>query len=396
AEPPPAAAIGIDATDEDAESEDADDDDDDVAPATPAPPMGVTAQGPVSAKEGYADPLYASIPPGERGKRRSKAIWVFGALIALLLVVVAGGAIHGQLKERGPGETDSGAVVHVDRSAEVRAPDPGHRQPPATNGDADATPEDVQSEEVEPTPGEPEIEEETPAVEPPIPVELSLEERRREEEAREQRRREREERRKEREERERREREEREREDAAAAAGTDDDGGDPWSTGIPGTTVAPPADPTNPWATGTPGNASGQLTISSTPVGASFTIDGQSSGSTPLTVTVDYGVHVLRVEKVGYVAQERRVDVNAGRLFQDFSLQPLAAKSKLTVFTHPEAGATLFVDGAQRGATPVTIEISPGIHTLRVVLDGFPVREETIDLSDLQPGEVRRRTIDMQ
>jgi hypothetical protein len=378
------------------ESEEEEEDDDDAAPVTPAPPMGVTAQGPVSAKEGYVDPLYASIPPGERGKRRSKAIWIFGALIALLFVVVAGWAVRGQLKNRDPGEPDGGPAVHVDRSVGDRAPTPGDRPPPATNGVADATPGDVEPEDAEPTPAEPEIEEETPPVEPPIAEELSPEERRREEEARAQRHREREERRKEREERERREREEREREDAAAAAATDDDGGDPWSTGTPGTTVAPPGDPSNPWATGTPGNASGQLTISSTPIGASFTIDGQSRGSTPLTVTVDYGVHVLRVEKDGYVAQERRVDVNAGRLFQDFSLKPVAAKGKLTVFTHPEAGATLFVDGVQRGATPVTIEIAPGVHTLRVSLDGFPVREETIDLSDLQPGEVRRRTIDMQ
>jgi hypothetical protein len=387
-------------TEPEAEAEPEDEDEDAmVAPVTPAPPMGVTAQGPVSAKEGYVDPLYASIPPGERGQRRSKAIWLFGALVALLLVVVAGWAVKGQLDKRGQREPTPGPVVEVDRSDEDRAPNPDHRPPPADNGHADATPEDEDSgdqEEGEPTPGEPEIEEEPPAVEAPIDEEMSPEERRREEEAREQRRKDREERRKVREERQRLEREAQEREDAAAAAASDDDGGDPWATGTPGSTVAPPADPANPWATGTPGNASGQLTISSTPVGAAFTIDGQSRGSTPLTVTVDYGVHVLRVEKDGYVSQERRVDVNAGRLFQDFSLKPVAAKGKLTVFTHPEAGATLFVDGVQRGSTPVTIEISPGVHTLRVVLDGFPVREETIDLSDLQPGEVRRRTIDMQ
>ena len=44
---------------------------------------------------------------------------------------------------------------------------------------------------------------------------------------------------------------------------------------------------------------------------------------------------------------------------------------KLTVFTNPEPGATLFVDGVRKGKTPVTIDITRGKHQLRVELEGL-------------------------
>ena len=59
-------------------------------------------------------------------------------------------------------------------------------------------------------------------------------------------------------------------------------------------------------------------------------------------------------------------------------------------------GAKLFVDGVLKGTTPVTVDVARGSHTLRVELDGFPTKTETIDLSDLQSGETRRRVIALQ
>jgi len=381
--------------------------DDEAAAVPPAPPVadsgptahaprGVTAQGPVSAKETYLDPLYASIPPGERGKRRSKAIWIFGAIAALLLLGVAGWFGIAQLSKR---VSASGPAVsaEVDHSPEDRAPNPDHDRPPRDTGHADArAPDDRGEPEDEATPEEVTPEDEvTPEEVTPDPDETEAErlrrERReeREKEAREERRKAREEER----EREARERAERE---AAEAAGATTPTGDPWSTGSPGTTTTSPSDPADPWSTGTPGNATGRLTVTSTPGGANFSIDGQHRGVTPLTVDVEYGSHRLKVEKPGFTPQERQFDVAAAKVLQDFSLKSSEPeKGKLTVYSNP-TGATLFVDGVQRGKTPLTLEMTPGVHTLRVQMDGFPPREETIDLTDLQPGEIRRRTIELQ
>jgi hypothetical protein len=52
------------------------------------------------------------------------------------------------------------------------------------------------------------------------------------------------------------------------------------------------------------------------------------------------------------------------------SLAIIAAGS-LSVTTTP-AGATVFIDGVQRGLSPVTIpDLSPGTHALRVVMNGY-------------------------
>lgn len=358
----------------------------------PAAPRGVTAQGPVSAKETYLDPLYASIPPGERGERRSKAIWVLGGILALLLVCVAGYFVVTQLSKRGPAAGPA-VSADVDTSPEDRAPNPTNRRPPRDNGHADAaTPGDAETadEEIPPPLDEEEITPPEDVTPPPDETEAErLRRERREDREREAR----EERRKAREEERERERAEREAAEAAGSTGTT---GDPWSTGTPGTTTTAPDDPADPWSTGSPGNATGRLTITSTPGGASFSIDGQQRGVTPLTVDLTYGSHRLKVEKAGYKPQERQFEVAASKVLQDFTLVAAAEKGKLTVYTNPEPGATLYVDGVQRGKTPLTLEMSPGVHTLRVELAGFPTREETIDLSDLQPGEVRRRTIDLQ
>jgi outer membrane biosynthesis protein TonB len=175
-------------------------------------------------------------------------------------------------------------------------------------------------------------------------------------------------------------------------------GDNPWLVAANNPTTEQPTDPSNPWAAAANAAQSGKMTVSSTPVGADFFVDGTRKGTTPLTVDVPFGHHNVRVEKDGHVGQERPVSVQSGTVFVDFTLEKTAAPAagKLTVFTNPQPGATLFVDGAARGKTPVTLDITPGVHTLRVELAGFPTKEETIDLSDLQPGENRRRVISME
>jgi PEGA domain len=160
----------------------------------------------------------------------------------------------------------------------------------------------------------------------------------------------------------------------------------------------PTPEPETPTPVEDAGGLTGKVTISSNPMGASFTIDGTPKGSTPLTVDLPYGSHTIRVDMADHVAQEQTVDVKAASVFVDFTLEKAVEDviGKLTVFTNPEPGATLFVDGVRKGKTPVTIDITRGKHQLRVELEGFPVQEETIDLSDLEAGETRRRVIALQ
>ncbi len=362
---------------------------DDDAPAAPAwldeveDPAGPAAEPP---KPDFEDPLYASIVPAEKARKKGMIWWIVIGTAALLAIAFLAYSLA--TKGNRGGEIDPGDVtLTVDNTPEERptarppveppTPEDGITEEDATEGleedateglEEDATEgleEDVTEAPEEPTPPE-EPPTEAPTEEPPTEAP---------------------------------DRPEPPTPEPPTPAPVEPaDPSNPWVAAATNPTADQPADPSNPWAAAANATQNGKMTVSSTPVGATFYVDNQRKGTTPLTVDVPFGHHNVRVEKDGHVAQERPVSVQSGTVFVDFTLEKTAAPAtgKLTVFTNPQPGATLYVDGAARGKTPVTLDITPGVHTLRVELAGFPTKEETIDLSDLQPGENRRRVISME
>ncbi len=348
-------------------------------------PAGPAAEAPAPE---YTDPLYESIHTPDTARKKGIIWWVAIGVTAAAALAFLGYSLFTR-GNRGGIEDTGQPTLTVDETPEERptAPPPIDRDTPtpgdgmvdedATEGmDEDATDtsdregmdEDVTGGVEEPTPPEESPTEEPPTEpatpEPPTPEPVTPEPVTPEP-------------------------------PTPAPPATGDN---PWLVAANNPTTDQPADPSNPWAAAANAAQSGKMTVSSTPVGATFFVDGTRKGTTPLTVDVPYGHHNVRVEKDGHVGQERPVSVQSGTVFVDFTLEKTAAPAagKLTVFTNPQPGATLFVDGAARGKTPVTLDITPGVHTLRVELAGFPTKEETIDLSDLQPGENRRRVISME
>lgn len=62
-------------------------------------------------------------------------------------------------------------------------------------------------------------------------------------------------------------------------------------------------------------NVSGaQVEVNSTPSGAEITVDGSFVGSTPSTIGVSPGDHVITVAKKGYKSWERKVRVTSGKI----------------------------------------------------------------------------------
>jgi hypothetical protein len=126
-----------------------------------------------------------------------------------------------------------------------------------------------------------------------------------------------------------------------------------------------------------------RLSISTRPAGARVVVEGRDVGVTPVTVSdLAPGRYTVRVTREGYVAQEQRVTVSAGRPVQSLAipLRPAPAPSAapragagtapLIVESRP-AGAPVFVNGQQIGQTPMAIaEIPVGEHAVRRELGG--------------------------
>jgi len=108
------------------------------------------------------------------------------------------------------------------------------------------------------------------------------------------------------------------------------------------------------------------MTVTSKPEGASVVVDGQPRGTTPATVSVAAGLHVLEVRSAG-PSQVASVRVDAGaQLSRYFELGVGTSGATLQVITKP-AGAVVTIDGRVRGRSPLSVaDLNPGAHHVRV------------------------------
>ena len=113
----------------------------------------------------------------------------------------------------------------------------------------------------------------------------------------------------------------------------------------------------------------GTLIVNTNPSGVTVVIDGQHRGSTPLTLDLSPGNHVLQIVSDGHV-RKIPVTIAEGRELAQFvelpTVAPAPTDGQLQVRSEP-AGARVLIDGQYRGVAPLTIEgLSPGTHAVKV------------------------------
>jgi serine/threonine-protein kinase len=133
--------------------------------------------------------------------------------------------------------------------------------------------------------------------------------------------------------------------------------------------------------------AVGQLIVHSSPAKAGVLIDGSWRGRTPLTIKgLTVGTHAVRVVEDGYIAETRRVAVDARAAGTTVSFQlskvrgperPSAAAARPGVTTgrllleSRPSGAAVLIDGRVVGTTPLLLsDLEPGTRQVRIELPG--------------------------
>jgi tetratricopeptide (TPR) repeat protein len=123
-----------------------------------------------------------------------------------------------------------------------------------------------------------------------------------------------------------------------------------------------------PLPKGTGGPAT--LGVTSDPSGARVFVDGGAAGVTPYSVELAAGGHTVAVELPGRLRQEKQISARLGRDVQlAFVLPAMPKDPALTVDSEP-AGATVLIDGKERGRTPFIAPVTPGKHELVLRLSG--------------------------
>jgi hypothetical protein len=122
-------------------------------------------------------------------------------------------------------------------------------------------------------------------------------------------------------------------------------------------------------------------------------VDGAYAGTTPLSLDrVTVGRHLVRFGGPGLALTAQEVDVLRDvhvELVGNAGAAPAPGRVAITSAIlgdegfQPGRGDPLWIDGMARGATPFTVSLAPGMHSVRVVRRNFPAQVVVIDV---KPG----------
>ena len=111
-----------------------------------------------------------------------------------------------------------------------------------------------------------------------------------------------------------------------------------------------------------------ELSIVSYPSGASVYVDGVYKGVTPLKTTLTYGEHTVRYTLSNYSVESKTVDVDK----QTTAIsQTLSLEGQKVKITSNQSGASVSVDGAYKGVTPLTVNLGKGRHLISLSKVGY-------------------------
>ena len=116
-----------------------------------------------------------------------------------------------------------------------------------------------------------------------------------------------------------------------------------------------------------------EVTIMSEPSGADVKIDGEYKGVTPVRVALSNGKYSFSFSKDGYVQDDRVVEVDNET---DIIRGNLTSVGHEVDITSTPTNAIVYVDGENRGNTPLELNLSPGSHLIALNKIGYKSHKE--------------------
>ncbi|MFN4232535.1 PEGA domain-containing protein [Thermus sp.] len=136
-----------------------------------------------------------------------------------------------------------------------------------------------------------------------------------------------------------------------------------------------------------PTPATATLVVDSRPAGAEVYLNGRLSGRTPVSLQVNPGRHEVELRLAGYQTYRVTVNPRPGERVQVFAqLVPEARQGTLAVTSSP-SGAEVYVDGALRGRTPLSLTLPEGRYAVELRLPGYEPYRATVQV---RRGETTR------
>ncbi len=132
-----------------------------------------------------------------------------------------------------------------------------------------------------------------------------------------------------------------------------------------------------------------RVVVTSKPDGATVLVDGVEVGQTPWAGAVKAGKRKLTVQMAGFVSEEREVNAAQNREMEvSFALGHVAGPARVVIETDP-SGASLEVDGEDKGKSPATLSLAPGEHEIIATSAGFKGVSQKISVDNGQQASLR-------
>lgn len=138
-------------------------------------------------------------------------------------------------------------------------------------------------------------------------------------------------------------------------------------------------------------NATGTVKVTTTPEGATITIDGKSVGVSPVITELPVGDHRIKATLENHAETEAMANVVAGRRTPvEMTLNPRLAT--LTVDSTPVL-ADLYIDNVKKGTAGSPIQLPPGEYELELRAEGY--RNRTVHLV-VSPEEMKVMSLQLE
>ena len=125
----------------------------------------------------------------------------------------------------------------------------------------------------------------------------------------------------------------------------------------------------------------GTLVLEARPEGAEVYVDGRLVGRAPLSLSLEAGLHEVRLLAPGYAEYRARVEVRPEETLR-LSVELVPLRATLEVYVNVEA--RVFLDGEEVGRTRegyLRLEVPFGEHELTLVAPGYRTLVQTLQVS---------------
>ncbi|MGB0631770.1 MAG: PEGA domain-containing protein [Alphaproteobacteria bacterium] len=125
----------------------------------------------------------------------------------------------------------------------------------------------------------------------------------------------------------------------------------------------------------------GTVRVNTDPAGADLILNGRLTGITPQTAEPVQGQYRLEVSKDGWKPAFREFDIVPGQVIDFGTIRLERVDGKLSLASRP-SDATVTIDGAFRGRTPVDISLVSGkTYTIRLTKPGYAAKNLTVAIN---------------